>query len=82
MLPWSHGGVLLCLTERCGFTLEQQLSLFENIKPLFMSKPLVIVATKIDIMPLESLAPAHRERLDAIVEESGQFHALMQRPLA
>ena len=36
-------------SEQCGYTLEAQKSLFDNIKPLFANKPLVVVANKADI---------------------------------
>jgi nucleolar GTP-binding protein len=65
------------ISERCGFTMEQQLSLFENIKPLFASKPLVVVATKIDLMPLDKLNPVHRAHLEKIVADSGALFLTM-----
>jgi nucleolar GTP-binding protein len=37
------------ISETCGHTLEEQISLFNNIKPLFTNKPLVLVMTKIDL---------------------------------
>lgn len=36
-------------SEQCGYTLETQKSLFDNIKPLFNNKPLIVVANKADI---------------------------------
>jgi GTP1/Obg family GTP-binding protein len=40
-----------------------QVSLFENIKPLFAGKPLVLVATKIDLMPLSKLSDTYRTKV-------------------
>merc|ERR1719347_1789380 len=37
-------------SEQCGYTLEQQKSLFDNIRPLFANKPLILVANKSDII--------------------------------
>lgn len=37
------------ISETCSYSIEQQVSLFNNIKPLFKNKPLVIVLTKIDL---------------------------------
>ena len=37
------------ISETCGYTIKQQIALFENIKPLFQGKPLVVVLTKIDL---------------------------------
>lgn len=43
------------LSEQCGYSLDEQLSLFENIKPLFANKPLIIAANKTDVMRLKDL---------------------------
>lgn len=54
----------LDVSEQCGFTIEQQLALFDNIRPLFANKPLIMVANKVDQVPLEQLSPAHRAAID------------------
>mmetsp|Transcript_13757 Transcript_13757/g.26670 ORF Transcript_13757/g.26670 Transcript_13757/m.26670 type:complete len:662 (-) Transcript_13757:225-2210(-) len=59
------------LSEQCGWTLEQQVALFDNIRPLFANKPLVIVANKIDVAPFEALSQVHKTLLDKMVKESG-----------
>ncbi len=38
------------ISEQCGHTIEQQLELFENIKPLFANKPLIVALNKTDII--------------------------------
>ncbi|UJR15338.1 hypothetical protein I4U23_002287 [Adineta vaga] len=43
------------VSETCGYTLEEQLNLFNNIKVLFTNKPLLIVVNKIDIKRLDEL---------------------------
>lgn len=48
------------ISEQCGFSIEQQCSLFDNIRPLFANKPLLIVATKIDQQPWDTLAQKHK----------------------
>ena len=45
----------LDISGQCGFSIDQQVSLFSNISPLFVNKPLVVVATKIDAQPWETL---------------------------
>merc|ERR1712076_358593 len=40
---------VLDISEQCGYSLEAQKSLFDNIKPLFNNKPLIVVANKADI---------------------------------
>ncbi|CAK4083413.1 unnamed protein product [Aphanomyces euteiches] len=54
----------LDISEQCGFTIEQQLSLFANIRPLFANKPLLMVCNKIDQMPYENLTAEHKEAIE------------------
>ncbi|KAG3113501.1 Nucleolar GTP-binding protein 1 [Phytophthora idaei] len=58
------------ISEQCGFTIEQQLSLFENIRPLFANKPLVLVCNKIDQMRFEALSEHHQNMINTAVEET------------
>ncbi|GMF50705.1 unnamed protein product [Phytophthora fragariaefolia] len=58
------------ISEQCGFTIEQQLSLFENIRPLFANKPLVLVCNKIDQMRFEALSENHQNMINQAVEET------------
>lgn len=51
------------LSEQCGHTLEEQLLLFENIKPLFTNKPLILALNKMDIVSPEEIAPEVQEEL-------------------
>ncbi|KAM6948131.1 GTP-binding protein 4 [Aplochiton taeniatus] len=44
------------VSEQCGQTLEQQFELFNNIRPLFANKPLIIVANKSDVKRINELA--------------------------
>lgn len=53
------------LSETCGYTLEEQLNLFNNIKVLFTNKPLLILLNKIDIKRLDELS----EEKKAIFEQ-------------
>ncbi|KAJ8935131.1 hypothetical protein NQ318_015786 [Aromia moschata] len=52
----------LDLSEQCGHTLEEQIKLFDSIKPLFANKPLIVVANKTDIIKLDEL-PSERRAL-------------------
>ncbi len=51
------------ISGQCGYSVEQQVSLFNNIAPLFANKPLVIVATKIDAQPWETLAAEDKAKV-------------------
>jgi nucleolar GTP-binding protein len=44
------------VSETCGYTLEDQLNLFNNIKVLFTNKPLLIVVNKLDIKRVDELS--------------------------
>ena len=61
----------LDLSETCGWSLEDQIKLFENIKPLFANKPLVIIANKVDAKPYDQLSSEHKELLEKVSETSG-----------
>ncbi|CAH0492866.1 hypothetical protein KXD40_001023 [Peronospora effusa] len=58
------------ISEQCGFTIEQQLSLFENIRPLFANKPLVLVCNKVDQMRFDALSENHQKMINTAVEET------------
>jgi len=67
----------LDISGQCGYTIQQQCSLFDNISPLFSSKPLMIVATKIDVQPLSTLDKEDRACIDGIVKKSGAIFKTM-----
>lgn len=56
------------LSEQCGHTLDEQVKLFESIKPLFANKPLIVVANKTDIVKLDDLPEERRVILKDIEE--------------
>ena len=51
------------VSQQCGHSLEDQLSLFDSIKPLFTNKPTFIVLNKIDIVRPEELDQSIRDEL-------------------
>uniref|UniRef100_A0A669E5N4 Nucleolar GTP-binding protein 1 n=1 Tax=Oreochromis niloticus TaxID=8128 RepID=A0A669E5N4_ORENI len=44
------------VSEQCGHTLQEQLELFNSIRPLFANKPLIIVANKCDVKKISELS--------------------------
>ncbi|XP_015278688.1 PREDICTED: nucleolar GTP-binding protein 1 [Gekko japonicus] len=58
------------LSEQCGHGLEEQLELFENIKPLFANKPLIIVANKCDVKRISELSEEN-QKMFADLEADG-----------
>lgn len=57
-------------SEQCGRSLEEQIHLFETIKPMFGSKPLMIVCNKSDIITVEEL-PDEKKKLLTDLEGAG-----------
>lgn len=56
------------ISEQCGYPLEQQISLFQSIKPLFANKQLIIVVNKIDAQPWETLDSDKRAMVEGLVD--------------
>ncbi|TKS79357.1 Nucleolar GTP-binding protein 1 [Collichthys lucidus] len=49
------------VSEQCGHTLQEQLELFNNIRPLFANKPLIIVANKCDVKKISELSEENQK---------------------
>ena len=64
---------LLDISETCGYTIPQQISLFNNIKPLFQAKPLVIVLTKIDLSNYQSLSAEMRQEIEELAKSTNAY---------
>lgn len=56
------------ISEQCGHNLEDQVKLFESIKPLFANKPLTVVLNKVDVVRFEEL-PAEKQQLLKSMED-------------
>uniref|UniRef100_A0AC34RI71 Nucleolar GTP-binding protein 1 n=1 Tax=Panagrolaimus sp. JU765 TaxID=591449 RepID=A0AC34RI71_9BILA len=50
-------------SEQCDHTIQEQLQLFESIRPLFANKPVLIGLNKIDITRRSELSPEKQELL-------------------
>jgi len=61
------------ISETCGYTIEQQISLFKNIKPLFQHKPLVIVLSKIDLLKYTELPKKTKEMIETLAREHNAY---------
>jgi len=51
------------------YSIAQQVSLFNSLKPLFLNKPIVIVASKTDVRPLEALPKEEMMLLEEVSRE-------------
>lgn len=56
-------------SEQCNHSIEEQVDLFNSIKPLFLNKPTVIVANKTDIVKLEELPAEKRQIIESLTDE-------------
>ncbi|XP_045601862.1 GTP-binding protein 4 [Procambarus clarkii] len=62
----------LDISETCDVQIEQQMKIFESIKPLFTNKPLLVACNKVDVMDLKELGeqyPEKRELISALERE-------------
>ncbi|KAI8643841.1 GTP binding protein 4 [Parasitella parasitica] len=57
------------LSEQCGYSVEDQVKLFNNIKPLFANKPIVLVINKIDQCKPEDLPEEQRKWIEDIAND-------------
>ncbi|XP_029930954.1 GTP-binding protein 4 [Myripristis murdjan] len=57
------------VSEQCGHTLQQQLELFNNIRPLFANKPLIVVANKCDVKKISELSEENQKIFADILAE-------------
>jgi len=64
---------LLDISETCGYTIDQQVSLFNNIKPLFQAKPLVVVLTKIDLQSFKEMDPEQQKKIEVLAKETNAY---------
>uniref|UniRef100_A0A0N4ZT74 Nucleolar GTP-binding protein 1 n=1 Tax=Parastrongyloides trichosuri TaxID=131310 RepID=A0A0N4ZT74_PARTI len=61
---------MMDISEQCDHTIEEQIHLFESIRPLFANKPVVLGLNKIDIVRRNDL-PLEKQKLLEQVESSG-----------
>ncbi|KAJ3270190.1 Nucleolar GTP-binding protein 1 [Terramyces sp. JEL0728] len=57
------------VSEQCGYSIKEQVGLYNSIKPLFANKPVMVVVNKIDIKKPEDLEPEQQELLNAITND-------------
>ncbi|KAL3982185.1 Nucleolar GTP-binding protein 1 (NOG1) family protein [Acanthocheilonema viteae] len=54
---------IMDISETCDHTIEEQVALFESIRPLFVKKPVIIGLNKVDIVKLDELKLEKMEQL-------------------
>ena len=58
------------LSEQCGYSVHDQMKLFESIRPLFANKLVFIVINKIDVARPEDLDAETQEKLQNLLKSS------------
>ncbi|CCW71492.1 unnamed protein product [Phytomonas sp. Hart1] len=58
------------LSGQCGYSIEQQVSLFRSIGPLFVGKPVVVVLNKSDVCTIDDVAASEQALILSAVEAS------------
>jgi nucleolar GTP-binding protein len=61
---------ILDISEHCGYSITQQVSLFHSIKPLFANKPLVVVLNKVDVRRPEQLSSEEQEMINDMIRQT------------
>ena len=46
---------LIDISESCGYGIQEQLNLYNSLKPLFVNKPTVLALNKTDLVSFENL---------------------------
>eukprot|EP01114_Cavostelium_apophysatum_P001096 TRINITY_DN1093_c0_g2_i1.p1 TRINITY_DN1093_c0_g2~~TRINITY_DN1093_c0_g2_i1.p1 ORF type:complete len:649 (+),score=207.17 TRINITY_DN1093_c0_g2_i1:167-2113(+) len=64
---------LIDISEQCGYSIKQQVDLFNSLKTLFVNKPVIVVANKIDVVRLDQLKPEDKALLDSIITKDVTF---------
>ncbi|XP_073236061.1 GTP-binding protein 4-like [Porites lutea] len=57
------------ISEQCGHTLEEQIELFNGIRPLFANKPLLVILNKIDVLRPDELSEEKKELIKVFDQE-------------
>jgi nucleolar GTP-binding protein len=57
------------ISEQCGQSIEQQVELFNNIKPLFTNKPIIVALNKVDIITPQELREEAKDLLASFEAE-------------
>eukprot|EP00741_Cyanophora_paradoxa_P021990 tig00021432_g21227.t1 len=58
------------ISEQCGFSIKDQVALFQNIKPLFANKPLLVVINKVDLVRPDQLRESDQKLLQSMVTDN------------
>lgn len=61
---------IMDVSQQCGYSIEQQFSLFQNIKPLFANKPIIVCVNKIDVKRICDLSDEYKQMFEEFKKEN------------
>lgn len=61
------------ISATCGFSISQQVTLFNSIKPLFANKPILVVLNKVDLVRPDDIAEEDKALLQVLMNEGHEF---------
>ncbi|KAJ2026986.1 Nucleolar GTP-binding protein 1 [Coemansia sp. S610] len=64
------------LSEQCGYSIQDQMSLFASIKPLFANKPTLLVISKTDVCTLDAVRPEERQLVESACDSNVEMSQL------
>lgn len=64
------------VSQQCGYSIEDQFSLFRNIRPLFANKPIMVVVNKIDVKRISELSADHIAMFEELKQENIIVHEM------
>lgn len=67
---------IMDVSLQCGYSIEEQFSLFHNIKPLFVNKPIMVVVNKIDVKKIDELETQYQQMFEGLKEEGVVVHEM------
>lgn len=67
------------LSEQCGYSIAQQVALFNSIRPLFAGKPLLVALNKVDLVRPTDLSPERRALVESMAGEGVEFVPMSTR---
>lgn len=56
------------ISESCGYSIKDQIALYDNIKPLFANKPVIIALNKNDVVKFQDLSDENKQLLNSFTE--------------
>ena len=67
---------IMDVSQQCGYSMEEQFSLFHNIKPLFVNKPIIVVVNKIDVKQISDLSEEYKNLFNELKKDNVIVHEM------